>query len=287
MAATQLINGISLGFIYALIALGYTLVFGVLRMVNFAHCDVMMIGAYVGYFTSRYLGWGLLPSMAAAILVCSLLGIAIHAFVLHPLQASGGVPLLTAALGVSLILEYGMMAAVTAQPRAFTRDFVGGTIRIGDLQLPRDRLLIVVVSLLMLALLQWVLTKTRAGRGMRACGSDPVASTLCGVRPITAGRTAFLAGSAMAAVAGVLYGGMFYIHPLMGAAPGLKAFCAAVIGGIGSIPGAVLGGITLGLAETFAVAFLPTAFKDAVAFVLLIAVLLLRPRGMFGREERT
>ena len=287
MAAAQLACGLSLGMIYALIALGYTLVFGVLRMVNFAHCDVMMVGAYAGYFASRWFGWGLLPAMAAAVLCCALLGAAIHRWVIHPLERAGGISLLTGALAVSLILEYGMMALCGAQPRAFEGQFAGGVLHLGRLTLPRDRMLVLLFSVAMFLLLEWTLGHTRAGRGMRACGSDRLAASLCGIQPARAGRTAFVLGSGMAAVAGVLYGGMFYLHPLMGAAPGLKAFCAAVIGGIGSIPGAVLGGLTLGLAETFATAFLPTALRDATAFLLLLILLLLRPRGMLGREERT
>ena len=286
MALQQLCNGLATGFVYGLIALGYTLVFGVLRLVNFAHCDVMMVGAYLGYLANVWLGWGLLPSVFVAVGGCVLLGLLLNRVVYRPLRGVTGMPVFAAAIGAGLILEYTMMALFSAQPRAYQGNFIGGTLEIAGMVVPKAKLIALVLSLAAMIALQVFLTRSKGGRAMRACASDRFASQLCGINEDHAADLAFILGSALAGIAGVLYGSMFYIQPLMGSMPGLKAFCAAVIGGIGSIPGAVLGGIVLALSETFATACMNTAFRDAMSFILLVLVLLLRPRGILGRKER-
>lgn len=278
----QLVSGLSVGAVYALIALGYTLVFGVLRLINLAHCDVMMVGAYAGYLCAVYLKTGFVVSAAVAALVCAALGLVIERFCYRPLQSTKGMPILVVALGVSLLLQYGIMLIFDAGARAYPSGFVGGVVQIGGVSIAGSKLCALILGIVFTALLQLMLTKTRAGRAMRAVADDKVAARLCGIKEQGVVRLAFAVGCALAGIAGAVYGSMYLLSPLMGVAPGLKAFAAAVIGGIGSVPGAVLGGFALGLGEAFAGAVFGTASRDIVSFALLIGFLLIRPGGIMN-----
>ena len=278
----QVINGLSIGSVYALIALGYSLVFGVMRMINLAHCDIMMIGAYVGYICTVYLGMGLVLSIIWAVTVCSAVGICIEKFAFRPLKGVTGMPVMVVAIGVSLLIEYIFMFIFGADTRVYSGSYMRGILSFGDVVIPVSRVVVLALSVAIMIALQIVLSKTMAGKAMRAVADDDFAAELCGVDEKLTTRLAFALGSALAAVAGVFYGAMYVIHPLMGTIPGIKAFVAAVVGGIGSVSGAVLGGFALGMAETFAGAVLHTAFKDVTAYLILIAVLLFRPGGITG-----
>lgn len=280
----QLINGLSIGSVYALVALGYSLVFGVLRMINFAHCDIMTLGAYAGYFCASYLQLGFILSTLWAVLFCSAVGIVIERWAYRPLRGIRGMPIMVVAIGLSLLLEYIVMFFFGADVRVYPPDFLGGILVIGGISLPVSRLVALVLALFLMGGLQFILHKTRQGRAMRAVADDSIAARLCGVDEKKIISLAFAIGSALAGVAGVAYGSMYLISPLMGTTPGLKAFAAAVVGGIGSIPGALLGGFALGLVETFVGAVWNTAFKDMIAFIILIVVILFKPGGLAGSK---
>ncbi len=283
----QLVNGLAVGAVYALIALGYTLVFGVLRLFNFAHCDVMMAGAYVGYLCAEHLHLEVIAAAGVSAGVCACLGLFIERFGYRPLYGVRGMPLMVVALGISLLLQYTAMLAFGAGARVYPFGYTGGVVRLGAVALPVSKLTALLLCVALTAALELLLEHTRAGRAMRAVADDKTAASLCGIYEKRAVSLAFVAGSALAGIAGVVYGSMYLVSPLMGLTPGLKAFAAAVIGGIGSVPGAVLGGFALGLAEAFAGATLGTATKDMVSFVLLIAFLLLRPGGIMNSRAGT
>ena len=280
----QVINALSTGGVYALIALGYTLVFGVLRLINFAHCDVMMVGAYVGYIAAAWLHLPLLPALVLSMGICALLGVILERFAYRPVRQSPGIAALVVAIGASLLIEYTIMLAFGASPKAVNFNELNGVMNLFGASIPVSRLFMLAVSILLMLALQGILTHTKSGRAMRAMACDSEAAKLCGVNLNATTMLAFALGSALAGTCGVLYGSMFAINPLMGVSPGLKAFVAAVVGGIGSIPGAVLGGLALGLCETFAAVFISTSFKDAAAFVMLIGVLLIRPGGITNSQ---
>lgn len=281
----QVINGLSIGSVYALIALGYSLVFGVMRMINLAHCDIMMVGAYVGYICAVYLNMGLLLSVIWAVVICSVLGICIEKFAFRPLRDVTGMPIMVVAIGVSLLLEYVCMFIFGADVKVYPPSYLSGIVSFSDVVVPFSRIAVLIVSVGLMIVLQIILSKTMAGKAMRAVADDDFAATLCGVDEKSTTRLAFGMGSALAAVAGVFYGAMYIISPLMGTMPGIKAFVAAVVGGIGSVSGAVLGGFSLGMAETFAGTFLHSSFKDVASFLILIAVLLFRPGGIIGSKS--
>ncbi|MDR2654447.1 MAG: branched-chain amino acid ABC transporter permease [Oscillospiraceae bacterium] len=279
----QVINGLSSGAVYALIALGYSLIFSVMRMVNMAHCDVMMAGAYTGWLCADYLGLGLFASCAAAALVCGALGLVIERLVCRPIRGAG-LSLMTASIGVSLLIEYIFMLVFGADARAYPPGFTGGVLSAGGLNLPQSKLTALGAALILALVLQIFLFNTQRGRAMRAVADDEKAARLCGIDEKKAAGLAFAAGSALAGAAGVIYGSMYLVTPLMGVSPGMKAFAAAVIGGIGDLGGAVLGGFVLGLTETLAGNLFGTAFKNAAAYIILIVILLLSPGGLTGSK---
>lgn len=285
--AGQLINGLAVGAVYALIALGYTLVFGVLRLFNFAHCDVMMAGAYIGWLCAERLGLTLLPAAAVSAGACALLGLAMERFGYRPLYGASGMPLMVVALGISLLLQYTAMLVFGAGARVYPLGYTGGVVRLGSVALPVSKATALLLCVSLTVGLELVLKHTRAGRAVRAVADDKTAARLCGIYENRAVSLAFVLGSALAGISGVVYGSMYLVSPLMGLTPGLKAFAASVIGGIGSIPGAVLGGLALGLSEALAGAVFGTATKDMVSFVLLIAFLLLRPGGIMNSRSGT
>jgi len=285
----QLVNGLSLGSIYALIALGYTMVYGILRLINFAHGDVYMVGAYVGYYASLYLR-GDEPSffraavvMLAAMIACAILGMLIERLAYRPVRQASKMTSLITAIGVSLLLENGGQLVFGPDPKFFPSLAPHYELSLGDVRLTSEQLTVFAVSFLVMAFLYVLVMKTKTGVAMRAVSFNLDAAKLMGVSTNQIIALTFALGSAFAAVAGVLIGmAIPKIDPLMGVMYGLKAFVAAVLGGIGNIPGALIGGLLIGLAETFVVAYISPTFRDAIAFATLIALLLFRPQGMLG-----
>lgn len=282
----QLINGISLGSIYALIALGYTMVYGIINLINFAHGEIYMVGAYVGFALTTFLGLGFLPSLLISMVVSSMLGMIIERVAYKPIRKSTRIAALITAISVSLFLQYTMMYFVGPQTRTFPEVLKSKTISLlgGKAILDTKNIYIIVITVLLMIALQYVVGKTKLGKAMRAVSLDKEAAELMGINVNKIISYTFGIGSALAGAAGVLVG-VYYntINPLMGATPGLKAFIAAVLGGIGIIPGAVFGGFFLGMTETVVSAYGGSMFKDAVAFAILILILLIKPNGLLGK----
>jgi len=285
----QIINGISLGSIYALIALGYTMVYGIIKLINFAHCDVYMLGAYVGYFCMTSLHLGLLPSLLIAMVVCTTLGVLIEKIAYKPLRNATRISVLITAIGVSLFLEYGTMFFVKAKVRTYPEmtGMLAKTFHFGNLTISMQQIIILAVTIILMILLQFIVKRTRIGKAMRAVSLDQDAAELMGISVDTTISFTFALGSALAGAAGVLVG-VYYnsINPLMGVVPGLKAFIAAVFGGIGIIPGAMIGGYFIGAVEVFVSGYLNSMYRDAVVFAILIIILIVRPAGLLGKNIR-
>ena len=289
----QLVNGISLGSIYALIALGYTMVYGVLRLINFAHGDVYMVGAYVGYYLSRKLKgaepslFGALVVMLGAMLVCALLGVIIERFAYRPVRRAARLTLLITAIGVSLFIENGAQLLFGPDPKFFPSLAPRADFLVGGVRLTSEQLTVIALSFLLMVLLRLFILKTRTGKAMRAVSFNLDAAKLMGISTDRIIAITFGLGSALAAAAGVLIGMQIpKIDPLMGINYGLKAFVAAVLGGIGNVPGAVLGGLLIGTSEVMVVGYLSSTYRDAIAFGILILVLLLRPQGILGSAQK-
>lgn len=285
----QVINGISLGSIYALIALGYTMVYGIIKLINFAHCDVYMIGAYVGYFCMTTLHLGFLPSLLIAMVFCTLLGVLIEKIAYKPLRNATRIAVLITAIGVSLFLEYGTMFVVKANVRSYPAmtGLLAEKFKMGNMVITMQQVLIVGITVILMLLLQFIVKKTRIGKAMRAVSLDKDAAELMGINVNTTISFTFALGSALAGAAGVLVG-VYYnsINPLMGVIPGLKAFVAAVFGGIGLIPGAMIGGYFIGAVEVFVSGYGNSMYRDAVVFAILILILIVKPAGLLGKNTR-
>jgi branched-chain amino acid transport system permease protein len=284
----QLLNGLSLGAIYALIALGYTMVYGVLRFINFAHADVFMVGAFIGYYMGRLVPegtlWGGLIVLVVAMLGCALLGMLIERLVYRPLRGGPTLNVLITAIGVSLLLEYSGQLIFGAAPRTFPPIFPATNFHIGQLSISSNQVCVIVVAFILVIALQLIVFKTKIGTAMRAVALNPRAAQLMGVNNNVVIAFTFGLGSALAAAGGILYALNYpSIDPLMGVMPGLKAFVAAILGGIGNIPGAALGGLLLGTVETFVGGSQWSTYKDAIAFAILIVILLFRPAGLLGK----
>ena len=284
----QLLNGLSLGAIYALIALGYTMVYGVLRFINFAHSDVFMVGAFIGYYLGHHVPagtiWGGLLVLTAAMIGCALLGMLIERLVYRPLRNSPTLNVLITAIGVSLLLEYSGQLIFGAAPRTFPPIFPAVDFRVGGLSISSNQIMVIGVTLVMLGALRFIVMKTKIGTAMRAVSLNPKAASLVGINNDFVISFTFALGSALAAAGGILYALNYpSIDPLMGVMPGLKAFVAAILGGIGNIPGAALGGLLLGTVETFVGGSQWSTYKDAIAFAILIIILLFRPAGLLGK----
>ena len=283
----QLINGISLGCIYALIALGYTMVYGIIKLINFAHGDIYMVGAYIGFFATTVLGVSFVPALLIAMVGAGLAGMLIEYLAYRPLRFAPKISVLITAIGVSLLLEYGGMLVVSPQPRTFPAVFPTETYNLAGIIINNQQVVILVVSLLLMVLLTYVVQYTKGGKAMRAVSFDTEAAQLMGIDSGRIISFTFGIGSALAAAAGVLVG-VYYnsIDPLMGIMPGLKAFVAAVLGGIGILPGAMLGGLILGVVEALVSGFISSTFRDAAAFAILILILLFKPSGLLGKNTR-
>ncbi len=288
----NLINGISLGSVYAIIALGYTMVYGIAKMLNFAHGDVIMVGAYICFFTMSRLSSSLLVGAVAgtllAMVVCTALGVVIERLAYKPLRQAPSLAVLITAIGVSYFLQNSALLLWTSNPKSF-RSVVGtGSIKLmgGQITITYAALLTVIVCVVVMLGLTWFTGNTKMGKAMRACSEDKSAAQLMGIDVNTTISMTFAIGSALAAVAGVLFCSAYTnLMPTTGSLPGIKAFTAAVFGGIGSIPGALLGGILLGIIEIFAKAF-NSNISDAVVFLVLIVVLLVKPTGLLGKVVR-
>jgi branched-chain amino acid transport system permease protein len=284
----QLLNGLSLGAIYALIALGYTMVYGVLRFINFAHSDVFMVGAFIGYFVGEHLPrdtiLGGLAALAAAMAGCAVLGIVIERLVYRPLRGGPTLNVLITAIGMSLFLEYAGQLVFGATPRAFPSIFPSKVISVHGLIISMNQIIVIVVAAVLMVALELAVYRTKIGTAMRAVALNPKAAQLVGINIDVVISFTFGLGSALAAAGGVLYALNYpSIDPLMGVVPGLKAFVAAVLGGVGNIPGAALGALILGMVETFVDGSKWSTYKDAIAFAILIGILLFRPAGILGR----
>ena len=281
-----LINGISIGAVYAIIALGYTMVYGIARMLNFAHGDVIMVGAYASFCVTNYLGLPAWVSVIAAVAVCTLLGILIEGLAYKPLRGAPSLAVLITAIGVSYFLQNAAQLIWGAAPKNFTSIVTFEPFHLFDNQLVITGEVIYTIgaaALIMLGLNAFT-GKTKMGKAMRAVSEDRAAAQLMGINVNRTISTTFAIGSGLAAVAGVLLCSTVpTLMPTTGSMPGIRAFTAAVFGGIGSIPGAMLGGILLGIIETFAKALGASQFSDAVVFGVLILVLLVKPSGLLGK----
>ena len=287
----HLVDGISLGTIYALIALGYTMVYGVLKLINFAHSDVVMVGAFIGYYVSLIKGvkqspWAVFVVFPAAMIGCALAGFVIERLAYRPLRQQPRITSLITAIGISLLLENGGQLFLSPDPRSFPELIANHDLfTVAEVPVMFMQVLSFAVAVALMLGLQFVVFRTRFGTAMRAVSFDPGTASLMGVNVDRVISGTFMLGSALAAAAGLLFALTYErIEPMMGLIPGLKAFVAAVLGGIGNVPGAMAGGLILGLAEEFVAGYLSSSYRDAVAFGILIVILLVRPAGLFGRD---
>jgi branched-chain amino acid transport system permease protein len=291
----NLLNGIAAGSIYALIALGYTMVYGILKLINFAHGDVFMIGSFVGFYAGNYLAKnnGDAPSfvnagltMLLAMVICALLGFLNERIAYRPLRNAPRIASLITAIGVSFLLEYGGQFVFGPDPKFFPTLIDKNVINLGGVVTTNYQLIVLAVAIVFMGLLQFIVYGTKFGRAMRAVSFNFETASLMGIPTDRVISTTFIIGSVLAAVAGILYGLSYpKIDPLMGIMPGLKAFVAAVLGGIGNVPGAVVGGLVIGIVEAFVGGSQFSNYRDAIAFVILIVILLFRPSGLFGKYE--
>jgi len=288
----QLINGVSLGSIYALIALGYTMVYGIVLLINFAHGDILMLGAYTAFFVLSAIGTGpegMLFAFVISMVICAVFGISIERLAYRPLRSAPRLNSLITAIAVSLILENGarVLPFIGPNPRQFPRPAVVNIKIAGDLSISNIQIIVILLSALLMLALNYIINYTKRGKAMRAVSFDMQAASLMGISVNGIISFTFALGSVLAAAGGVLYASAYpQVNPMMGMMPGLKAFVAAVLGGIGSVPGAMLGGFILGIAETFTKGFISSQFSDAISFSILIIVLLLRPTGILGKKTR-
>ena len=284
----QLVNGLAVGSIYALIALGYTMVYGTIKLINFAHGDVYMMGAFIGYFAVMVLKMNVFVALLVAMVACAVLGVVIERVAYKPLRNSTRVAALITAIGVSYLLENAMSYFFGAESRPFPSDFGTETITLfGDVSVNGKQILIFGVTVVLMALLQFTVRYTKMGKAMRAVAVDEQAAQLMGIDVDGVISFTFALGSALAGIAGVLVG-VYYntISTTMGITVGLKAFVAAVLGGIGSIPGAMVGGYLIGLLETMVSFFGYSPYRDGVVYFLLFIILIVLPAGLFGKNVR-
>jgi branched-chain amino acid transport system permease protein len=292
----NLLNGIAAGSIYALIALGYTMVYGILKLINFAHGDIFMIGSFVGFYagnaiqkqqgsnaTSPLYAAGV---MLLAMIICGFLGYLNERIAYRPLRNAPRIASLITAIGVSFLLEYGGQFVFGPDPKFFPTLVEKHVINIGGVVTTNYQLIVLGVAIVFMGLLQYIVYGTKFGRAMRAVSFNFETASLMGIPTDRVISTTFVIGSMLAAVAGILYGLSYpKIDPLMGIMPGLKAFVAAVLGGIGNVPGAVVGGLIIGIIESFVGGSQFSNYRDAIAFVILIVILLFRPSGLFGKYQ--
>lgn len=282
----QLVNGLSLGAIYALIALGYTMIYGIIALINFAHGDIMMVGAYVGFFSLTIFKTNIVVAMIFAMVACAILGVIVERVAYKPLRNSTRIAVLITAIGVSFFLEYITVFFLTPQERVYPATaFPDRQYHLLGLVIANKDIFVIVSAIVLMVILQYIVKRTKTGKAMRAVSLDQEAAMLMGINVDRTISFTFAIGSALAAAAGVMVG-VYYntINPLMGIIPGLKAFVAAVLGGIGIIPGAMVGGFLMGILETMVSGYGSSLYRDAVAFGVLILILLIKPTGLFGKD---
>ena len=283
----QLVNGLILGSVYALIALGYTMVYGIIKLINFAHGDLYMMGAFIGYYLINSFQLNFFLALILTMVLTACLGVLIEFLAYRPLRNSTKIAALITAIGVSFFLEYGMVYLFGANTRAFPQALETVKYNLGPISVTNVQLTILGVSIFLMVALQFIVQKTKMGKAMRAVSVDSDAAQLMGINVNSTISFTFALGSALAGAAGVLIG-LYYnsVEPLMGMAPGIKAFVAAVLGGIGIIPGAALGGFIIGLLETLAITIGLSSYRDAVVYGILIVILLVRPAGILGKNVK-
>ncbi len=284
---SYLINGISLGSVYAIIALGYTMVYGIAKMLNFAHGDVIMVGCYVVFVTMSGQGWPPLVAITASIVCCTALGVLIEKIAYKPLRKATSLAVLITAIGVSYFLQNMALLIFGANTKTFTNVVTLPALRLagGKLVISGTTMVTVLVCIVIMLVLSWFVKNTKAGQAMRAVSEDKDAASLMGINVNGTISLTFAIGSGLAAVAGVLFCSAYpTLTPYTGSMPGIKAFTAAVFGGIGSIPGAFIGGILLGVIEILGRAYISSQLSDAIVFAVLIVVLLVKPTGILGKK---
>lgn len=283
----QLINGLILGSVYALLALGYTMVYGIIKLINFAHGDIYMMGAFISYFLITKYHMNFFVALVLTMVLTAILGVVIEFLAYRPLRNSTRIAALITAIGVSFFLEYSMVRLVGANKHAFPQTLATVKYNLGPVSVTNVQLIILGVSIFLMLALQFIVQKTKMGKAMRAVSVDSDAAQLMGINVNSTISFTFALGSALAGAGGVLIG-LYYnsVDPLMGMVPGIKAFVAAVLGGIGIIPGAAVGGFMIGLLETFSVSIGLASYKDAVVYAVLIIILLVRPAGILGKNVK-
>jgi len=284
---SNLINGVSLGSVYAIIALGYTMVYGIAKMLNFAHGDVIMVGGYTCFCAMTYLHWPGIAGVVLAVIVCTVLGIVIEKLAYKPLRQATSLAVLITAIGVSYFLQNAALLIWKSDPKVFTSVVNIPTIRLfdGQLAISGTTIVTILANIVIMIGLTSFTGKTKSGKSMRAVSEDKGAAQLMGIDVNRTISLTFAIGSGLAAIAGVLLCSAYpTLMPTTGSMPGIKAFVAAVLGGIGSIPGAMLGGILLGIIEILSKAYISTQFSDAIVFTVLIVVLLIKPTGLLGKK---
>ncbi|MEE3486537.1 MAG: branched-chain amino acid ABC transporter permease [Bulleidia sp.] len=282
---SYLISGLSLGSVYAIIALGYSMVYGIAKMLNFAHGDIIMIGAYAAFFMLSA-GLGTLPAILFSVVICLVLGVLIERLAYKPLRQASSLSVLITAIGVSYFLENAAQLAWGSDSKFFPQTAMPeGGITIGSLTISWLSIITLVSCIVIMLVLSWFINNTNTGRAMRACAEDKGAATLMGINVDRIISITFAIGSGLAAIAAILLASTYpVIYPTMGSMPGIKAFTAAVLGGIGSIPGAFVGGLLLGVIENLSKAYISQQLSDAIVFGVLIVILLIKPAGLLGRK---
>lgn len=283
----QLVNGLSIGSIYALIALGYTMVYGIIKLINFAHGDIYMLGAYVGFISIAQLHLGFIPALLLAMVVCGVLGVIIERIAYKPLRHATRIAALITAIGVSYFLEYSTQKVMGPGVKTYPSVLSNQTFHVLGIQIKMQQIYILAITIILMLALQFIVRKTKIGRSMRAVSVDADAAKLMGINVDATISYTFAIGSALAGAGGVLVG-MYYntINPLMGMVPGIKAFVAAVFGGIGIIPGAMFGGFFIGIVEALVTAYGSSLYKDAVVYAILILILIIKPAGLLGKNVK-
>lgn len=283
----QLVNGLSIGSIYALIALGYTMVYGIIKLINFAHGDIYMLGAYVGFISIAQLHLGFFPALLLAMVVCGVLGVIIERIAYKPLRNATRIAALITAIGVSYFLEYSTQKIMGPGVKTYPSVLSNQTFHVFGIQIQMQQIYILAITIILMLALQFIVRKTKIGRSMRAVSVDADAAKLMGINVDATISYTFAIGSALAGAGGVLVG-MYYntINPLMGMVPGIKAFVAAVFGGIGIIPGAMSGGFFIGIVEALVTAYGSSLYKDAVVYAILILILIIKPAGLLGKNVK-
>ncbi len=282
-----LINGIAQGSIYALVALGYTMVYGIIRLINFAHGEFYMVGAFIGFYSISILSMPLWLALLMAMAGAGLLAVVVEKLVYKPIRHAGRIAALITALGVSLFLQNFGQITIGAEPKAFPKPYEDNTYFLGELMITKTQIIIFCITIILMFALRWLVKSTKVGKAMRATSFNKDAAMLMGINTERIISLTFFIGACLAGAAGVMVG-MYYntIEPMMGLIPGLKAFVAAVLGGIGIIPGAALGGFVLGIAENLVTGFWESTYRDAIAFGILILILLIKPSGLLGKNTR-